>query len=78
MEAKTKFNREDLLIKDDYYNYVDGGDYVECCLCQARGWRDEIVHEKDCLLADDAVESVSMTANLDPAKLCSKSQPVGE
>lgn len=58
MTAKTKFSRDELLIADRWYACF--GKYVECCLCRARGWKDEIVHEPDCVLRDDAVESIEV------------------
>ncbi len=75
--AKTKFSRDELLTVQTEYAAVGDGEYVECSLCQARGWRDEVVHAGDCLLRDDAIVSVQLIGILDPAKVCVKCYGAG-
>lgn len=60
--VKTKFSRNELLIHQTDPEYIldDASEYVECSLCRARGWRDELVHERECLLADDTIGSVQL------------------
>lgn len=54
--VKLKFKRDELLILQTDLSRI--GEYVECALCRARGWKNELVHEPACLLRDDTIESV--------------------
>ncbi len=76
--AKTKFSRDELLKTQSHFDVpATDGEYVECCLCRARGWKDEIVHAGDCLLRDDAIVSVVLVGILDPALICTKCYGAG-
>lgn len=79
---KLTFTCDDLLILSDDPVYEDladdgRGEYVQCALCKARGWKDELTHAKICPLHSDLVASVTVTLNLDPEKICPKCKGLG-